>query len=180
MGYTTPPSFTTGDIVGASQLNVFRDDVRWANESSTANGRPSTFAYRSSNLSVANTTLVAVGFDQHEDNAGAHSTSVNNSRFTAPVAGRYILKAQARWAANATGHRAISVVPNGSGVPVSGQNSSAFGIYDLDNYCEAVVRLAAGDYLEVYAYQTSGGALNVLGHSVTYGGAFAYFDWIST
>jgi hypothetical protein len=180
MGYTTPPSFTTGDIVGASQLNVFRDDVRWANESSTANGRPSTFAYRSSNQSINHATSTPVTFDQHEDNAGAHSTSVNPSRFTAPVAGRYLLKAQLRYAANAAGHRQVNVVANGSGVPVTGQGGLAFGIYDMDLYCEGVVRMAAGDFLEVYALQTSGGALNVLGHSVSYGGAFAYFDWIST
>lgn len=179
MAYSTPTTWSTGNVVGASGLNVYTSDIVWLAEN-VASGKPMTFAYRSANQTVGNSSFSAIGFDQHEDNAGAHSTSVNNSRFTAPVAGRYRLSAQLRWAANSSGHRAVAIAANGTAVPVSGQGSLAFGIFDLDNCCTSVVRLAAGDYLEVFGTQTSGGNLDVLGHSAGYGGSWAYFEWLCT
>ena len=63
--------------------------------------------------------------------------------------------------ANATGNRGVELRKNGTGVdyvfflaPAAAANASTFPF-------SYIISLVATDYLELFAYQTSGGALNI-------------------
>jgi len=112
--------------------------------------------------SVANNSVAtALTWDTEVvDTHGWHSTSSNTSRITPNVAGWVELKAFVHFAGNATGRRA-AVAKMNAGTANYGEikaATSASGVSAL------VVRefLVNGstDYLEVFGFQDSGGALN--------------------
>lgn len=117
--------------------------------------------YHSVNQAITTATFTALAFNSERfDTDAIHSTVTNNSWLTCTVAGKYLITGQYAFAANATGLRIISIRLNGatyiaeaSFAPVSGTETEVFltTVYDL----------AVGDYVELIAYQTSGGNLNV-------------------
>lgn len=81
------------------------------------------------------------------------------TRLTAPRDGRYNIGGAVTWSSNASGTRAVQLRVNGSVVlcaidtpAISGAMSMAI----FDQY-----ELSAGDYVELYVYQSSGGNLDV-------------------
>jgi len=124
------------------------------------------FLTKSVAQSTANNTLTAITFDTEElDTDGFHSTVSNTARITIPSGkgGKYLIIAQVSFAANTTGARYFKIIKNGGAdghdieIPTSSvSNSNAFAQQDI-------LDLAATDYIEIYAGQSSGGSLNVLG-----------------
>ncbi|NUP18428.1 MAG: hypothetical protein HOZ81_20555 [Streptomyces sp.] len=100
-------------------------------------------------------------FDTHTDDTyGGHSTSVNNSRYTAQRAGYYRVSGTASFATNSTGSRGCRISKNGSVVTGSGQLVGA-GTLNAVVACNSMpVQLAVGDYVELSAGQNSGGSLS--------------------
>jgi hypothetical protein len=118
-------------------------------------------------FSIANGTDTALTWNTEQfDSGGYHSTATNTSRFTIPAgkAGYYLLSAQTTWGANATGNRVNSIRKNGTqnNINVSGYgaNITITGSYVLNQTW--LVNAAVADYYELYAQQSSGGALAVL------------------
>jgi hypothetical protein len=89
--------------------------------------------------------------------ASMHSTSTNNSRLVAPVAGTYTIGATVNWAdvGTAPGTRMLIVTVNGFIVArVSTPNEAA----GTDSQTiSTIVHLAANDYAEIEIYETSSG-----------------------
>jgi len=119
--------------------------------------------YKSGNQSIANATFTAVTFDSETfDTDAFHSTSSNTSRFTVPSgkAGKYLLTGVIAFATG-TGTREVAIYKNGAAVnygvtlPAS---ANPLGTYMPISY---VLSLAVADYVEIFVYQNSGGALNV-------------------
>lgn len=118
-----------------------------------------------STQSIANDTATAVTFDAEEfDTDGFHSTSTNTSRITIPSGkdGKYLFLGVCEFASNSTGNRAIDFRKNGSiaqrGLRVMPVTDSG----DVTNIsASAILNLVAGDYVEMFAFQKSGGNLNV-------------------
>jgi hypothetical protein len=118
-------------------------------------------AYNSADISIANATLTALTFDSERyDTDSMHSTVSNTGRITFTTAGVYNLTFNGVFASNATGYRVASFRLNGttyigyfSQMAVSGDST----------YLNVTTqyKFAAGDYIEVVVYQTSGGALNI-------------------
>lgn len=112
--------------------------------------------------SIPNNSATAVLFDTEDvDSAGGHSTSVNTSRYTAVYAGWYEIGGAVVITGNATGTRAGQV--NVNGAAVNGMNTYALGSVSIPASLVMRTRklfLNVGDYVEMLAYQTSGGALN--------------------
>jgi hypothetical protein len=134
-------------------------------------------AYQSAAQSIPNTTITAVGMDTTLiDSYNGHSNVTNNSRYTPTVSGWYLFIGSVSYVQNATGNRLAEFHKNGSGSAVNlGQGAQP--TCDTNNLSTvralAVVQMnGTSDYVELDAYQTSGGALNT-GPSQT--GFFAFW-----
>ena len=128
----------------------------------------SVFVTLSANQSVANGVEAVILFDQEDfDTDTMHDNSTNKSRLTCKTAGKFLIFGEMEFQNNSTGRRSTLVRLNGttkwSVEPGTNQNAShrqcIVGMMDL----------AVNDYVELVAYQNSGGSLNV-GSAVTFFG----------
>lgn len=127
---------------------------------------PRARVYNSSAISLTSGTDTTVTFNSERwDTATLHSTAVNTSRFTIGSGdeGFYDIGVNLRFASNATGTRQIGLWVNGvtTGTRIALDRrpavSGAPTIFQLTSQWQ----LAAGDYVEVAAFQDSGGALDL-------------------
>jgi hypothetical protein len=88
------------------------------------------------------------------DTAGMHNDTTNPSRITAPVGGTYIITAGARWNNSLEDHL-LNIVKNGSQHLASSAEAGT-NTYLAQNTVATVVRLAAGDYVELFATAAGG------------------------
>ncbi|MFH8380631.1 hypothetical protein ACH4E7_06775 [Kitasatospora sp. NPDC018058] len=119
--------------------------------------------YQSAAQSIPNGSVTAIGIDTTTiDTYAGHSNTVNNSRYTvqAGAAGWYQVTAALGFVANANGARALEIHKNGTVIKLgyAGTDDSRVDIAAALQ-ATAIIQLAAGDYVEGFAYQTSGGAL---------------------
>ncbi|MET8624530.1 hypothetical protein ABZW30_12365 [Kitasatospora sp. NPDC004669] len=119
--------------------------------------------YQSAAQSVANGSVTAIGIDTTTiDTYGGHSNTTNNSRYTCQTgaAGWYQVIACLGFAANANGSRALELHKNGTVIKLGYDGSDNTRI-DIAGALQAtaLIQLAVGDYVEAFAYQTSGGSL---------------------
>lgn len=123
-------------------------------------------AYATAVASCTNNTLTLVPLGgESYDSATMHSTVSTTSRVSAPTNGCYNVLAQVSWAANATGRRVITIRKNAAGASGGGTQVAQVGIAASPASGTGVVAatdlmLNAGDYLEIFALQSSGGALD--------------------
>ena len=128
-------------------------------------------AYDTTGTTVNNATWTAIplALETYDTNT-FHDNVTNNSRMTIPAGkgGYYQVNAQGLWNTNTTGSRQIAIYKNGS-VAIYGvlPVSSASG--DIVSSIIFTLNLTAGDYVQMYAYQNSGGALAFYPNN-TYGG----------
>lgn len=112
--------------------------------------------------SIPNSAVTPVTFDSTvNDSYGGHSNITNNSRYTAQVTGWYLVIGVAAFATNGTGVRVARLLKNGSSVvyfDVWAQAVTAAST-PTATATAGILQLNAGDYVELGAYQTSGGAL---------------------
>jgi hypothetical protein len=119
--------------------------------------------YNAADISVANGVATALTFNsERRDDGSLHSTSSNTDRLTAPAAGWYLVYGRVEFAASSAGIRALSfrVGATPDIYDVEQQSASAAPDNTLIG-ASCLVYLAAGDYVKLFVYQTSGGALNV-------------------
>ena len=140
---------------------------------------PAVRVTNSTPLSLTNHVLAALPFDTNEyDNSGIHSTTVNATRLTAPISGIYAVTGNVDWNSNATGIRELFIRENGTAL-VAATFIPASALYTLAQEVTTQVQLNAGDYVELAAYQDSGGALSVFGANagIAYSPIFA-MHWL--
>lgn len=114
--------------------------------------------------SIADATHVALAFNaEREDTDTIHDGVTNNSRLTCKTAGVYVISGNAAFAANATGARGLGIRFGGSIFLALNflHNTGSAGAETILNV-STIYRLAVNQYVELTAYQSSGGALNVL------------------
>jgi hypothetical protein len=113
--------------------------------------------------SISNATFTAITFNSEDyDTDAYHNNSTNNTRLTIPSGknGYFSLTGMIRYDANSTGNRAINLYKNGVEVGLL----SCIGAIATNPTILAfsfTINLVATDYLELFAYQTSSGNLNV-------------------
>lgn len=109
-------------------------------------------------------TGVTFGVEVFDTHSG-HSTSSDTSRYTAQVAGTYMVLGRGGFVPNSTGRRGVRITKNG--VVVGGSaNFTQTSTGDVwANSASAMVHLDVGEYVEVQIYQDSGGNLNSSGAS---------------
>lgn len=157
MAYSTPPNFVAGAVLTEANLDVLSDDISFL-----ANP-PRCRVYNSGNLSIATSTWTALTLDSERyDTDTMHSTAVNTSRITFTTAGTYLVGAHVIFDVNATGVRGLRLVLGGS-TPLAEQMIGSFGGLNPSLSIATAYQFTAGQYVEMQAYQSSGGNLNVLG-----------------
>ena len=154
-----PPSFSPG-VSSTSQLSQLADSVTFLQNPPRAELR------QGSAQSIPNNTSTGVTFniqDLDENVAGTaqHDTVTNSSRFTAVYPGWYQCSGAVCFAANATGVRITQWAVNGT--VQNGTDSEISAVSGAVTIVVARTRklyLDVGDYVELRAFQNSGGALN--------------------
>lgn len=117
-------------------------------------------------MSIANDTIVPITFDI-TDRTDAGFSLVSSTRITVANAGVYCLQARSRMNTGATGVRRLSYRINGSSaadmlyITAPGSGSQAMSA------ANPALSLSAGDYVEVYHYQTSGSSQSLLDAQVS-------------
>lgn len=121
---------------------------------------------RSTAQTLANATFTAMAYDTERwDSDGLFDPGVA-TRLTCRTAGRYAVFAHLTFATNAGGARIAYITRGASQVQVAAdERLPAPAGVGTSISLGTVVTLAVGDYLEVLAYQTSGGSLDVLASS---------------
>lgn len=161
----------------ANYLTYIRDVTTfWLN-------RPVCRVYNSAAISAATSgTYVLLTWDTEEvDSDTMHGAST--SRLIATTAGRYLVQGLVSFAANATGLRSVAIRKNAAGVIGGGTGLETLTMLSVGAGTATTIPfsftilLAATDYLEVFANQTSGGALNI--SNGQYVSAFE-MQWIGT
>jgi hypothetical protein len=127
--------------------------------------------YLTTSQSIPHNTLTAIDFasgvsSEDYDTSSIHDPTANSTRLTVPTGvTRIKLFANIPYASNSTGNRQVQIWKNGA----------AGDIYFVDNIdamatsgtnvfiSTPTVTVAGGDYFELYAFQTSGGALDADG-----------------
>ena len=167
---------TTGDIIYASAANTparlgigSTDQVLKVSGGIPAWGAVPAASYvgchlyKSTATTISNNTDTALTFDTEvTDTDGFHSTSTNTGRITIPSGkgGKYLFYGYVAWAGNATGFRNILFMKNATdfyqeiyNAPVSTQRTTQLAV--------SMLVLNVGDYVELRAYQNSGGNLDI-------------------
>ena len=125
--------------------------------------------YNSATQNIPNITFTPMAFDTEVyDTDGIHDTVTNNTRLTCQTAGKYVMTGSVDASSNATGTRGIGIRLNGAsiyGLTIVPASTGSGGRYLAT---VAILDLAATDYVELVAYQSSGGALTYIA-GVTYG-----------
>lgn len=125
--------------------------------------QPRAVVFNSATQAIADSTTTAITFDSETTDVGAlHSTSVNTSRLTVPTGGDgfYLVTAYIYFASNATGVRTLLLNKSSTTVQsVSGPGNTAANPTSV--HISWMGTLAAAEYVELFASQTSGGSLNI-------------------
>lgn len=157
-------TWAANDVLTASDMNTYVRDVAQAQNCRANN---------SGAISVANASWTLVTFDSERFDVDAmHNTSSNTGRFVAQRTGRYLFGCSIRWASNATGYRLLQARINSGGSGSGGtelaqcSNNPISGTYTQQTL-SSYYTLTAGDYIEFFGFQTSGGALNIEASSNT-------------
>jgi hypothetical protein len=126
---------------------------------------PAARVRNSANISHATSgTAQAVTFDTERfDTDSIHSTATNTSRLTCNTAGLYVISGCVRFASNVTGRRDLAIVLNGISTIAEDRRQTITDSGVATTLAISTIwKLAATDYVELHANQTSGGALNML------------------
>lgn len=155
----TVPSQSTVAVNQPITAALWNDDVRDAINFLLS--PPQCRAYANTGTSLPNATFTAVALDGEDGDSDAmHSTSTNNSRVTAVTAGLYLLHGQVGHdAVNTTGYRTMAIRLNGSAVIAYSDRAVPAGA-TIPSFTgtSCLYQLSAGDYVELIAYQSSGGS----------------------
>jgi len=118
---------------------------------------------RPSNQTLATASDTAINFTSsatvQADTHGMFATG-SPSQLTVQVPGVYLITVSASFAPNTSGLRSIWISAGGSTIARQAVNATSAGNAILE--CSGVVALAAGNAIQMYARQSSGGNLDVV------------------
>lgn len=117
-------------------------------------------AYHNTTQSIADSTFVAISLNSERwDTDTIHDTVTNNSRLTCKTAGLYVIHAHLGYASHATGRRYLIIRLNGT-TEICRESQTAVNGSATTLTVATEYQLAVNDYVEMVAWQNSGGALN--------------------
>ena len=135
----------------------------------TGGSAPRCSLYRSGTQTISDTTLTALTWDsEYWDSDTLHSTSSNTSRITIPtgLGGIWQFTYTCTFAGFGVGERQTFLQANGWGRRFASHDQAPSSGSGCQNTSTCAISLAAGDFIEVWCYQNSGGALFVNSNGV--------------
>jgi hypothetical protein len=160
---------TNGQVLTAD--STASTGVKWATPASGGTTFVGASLYKTGNQSITTATTTTITWDAELFDTNAfHDNSTNNSRITIPAgyAGKYLVTSTISWGSSATGYRIAEIYKNGATANFTWSGAMQ-GYYVVG--LTSILNLAVSDYLEIKAYQNSGGNLNAAG-----GAAESYFQ----
>lgn len=155
----TVPTFAPG-IISATDLGLLASFERFLADPPRAELRQTAGQSIASGGSGAAVNFDTADVDTDVDGVGGHNPAVNPSRYTARYPGWYEVAGGVSYAASATNRRLCWWRVNGVDVPGSEGGSPGSAAGTLGTVARTkLLYLAIGDYVELMAYQDSGGAL---------------------
>lgn len=150
-----PSTFVDDVVLTAGDLNVgIRDSLLFLLSKPIAHLRQTT------SQSISNGVATALTFNTESvDSAGGHSTSSNTSRYTAVYPGWYRVSSAVAMVVQATGIYEVGWLINGTSLDGATLAVTAASTLAGPAARTLLVYLGVGDYVELYVFQTSGGAL---------------------
>jgi hypothetical protein len=122
-------------------------------------------ATKTANQTISNVTITSLSFDGTDilDSNGFHDPASNNTRMTIPTGygGKYLISANVQFAANVTGGRELYIRKNGSTDLQVIQSVVSSNTGSINMSISGTYALVANDYVEIRAYQSSGGSLDI-------------------
>lgn len=172
MAFTAPMTFVAGNVLTAAQMNTYvRDNMKAAAGADKAAAR----VFNSVLISVVNTTNTLLTYDSEQfDTQAMHSTVTNTGRLTVATGwgGQYECGASGNWGANFTGYRQLGLRINGTTQIIDDiVNPTAVAGY-CSQSASALYVFVAGDYVDSFCSQSSGGNLNYNALA-----SYAFFFW---
>ena len=142
-------------------------------------GPPLFTGYQANAQAIPTGTWTGVAIDTEIlDPDGQHNNVTNNTRFTCTVAGTILFLGMAAFVANTTGIRGSRFALNGTAIRGSQTNVSTTNGSVWSSPCWAVQQMVVSDYVELQAFQNSGGNLNTNNGTDCTSAVAAY--WVST
>ena len=119
--------------------------------------------YNSANISIPNATSTALTYDTERfDTDAIHSTVANTSRLTCKTAGKYLIWFVGYFVNDANGSIRLGYIQL-NGATTLAQERKAPNAINSATFCvSCVYDLAVNDYVEFFAWQDAGGAINFL------------------
>jgi hypothetical protein len=153
------PTFGALNVGSASGAGTGDVKMSGAVRQSTALGCR---AYRTSTQTIPNATWTALSLNAERfDDDNIHDTVTNNSRLTCKTAGVYYIFGNITWVLNSTGVRGVAIRLNGTtfiaDLFVQATSSVVGNVMNVS----CIANLNVNDYVELMAYQNSGGNLNI-------------------
>lgn len=159
---TLTPAAITNPVTGtATSSTAFGIPV--ANDCNFLIAPPIFLGYQSAAQSIPDSTYTAVTFDTEiVDSYSGHSTTTNTSRYTAQVAGYYDVVGKVGFVTSGTGRRIGTLYVNGAELGYTRTEQTPSGTAASNTTCIALapVFLNVNDYVELFAFQSSGAPLN--------------------
>lgn len=122
-------------------------------------GVPRVSAYQTVAQQMFNETGAAItcAGETYKSIASMHSNVTNTSRLTAPQDGLYVVSGSVGFEANATGYRQVGITKNVEATELARRRYPSVGAAHA-SICEVrqEVVLAAGDFVQLYAYHNAG------------------------
>lgn len=152
----TAYTWTVGELVTAAKMNAYLRDL-----ATFLLNRPYAQLTHNTTQSIPDSTMTPVSLNtETSDSDSGHSTSTNNSRYTAATAGVWTVHGTGPWVANTNGKRELHILKNGLTDYAVDARDANRNVYHSANV-SCLVDLGAGDYASLFAWQNSGGALNL-------------------
>jgi hypothetical protein len=180
MAWSTPATYTAGQILTAAQMNAVSANLN-------AGGPCFLRVRRNAVQSLATGVFGAVNFDTEDVDTASIFTASSN-RIIVPTAGLYQLSATVSYNTNSTGTRATAIIASSTvsgstdaatitgGTRITGSISPPSPSTQTVQSCSTLYSVTAGQAFSLQAYQDSGVSLNMsaveqVSFSIAYVGA---------
>lgn len=154
---TVPPIRTwTNETLTAAKMNEISSMLDFLRDCDGGLCR----AFPAATQSIASSTDIAIDFASASPNLDTMWSISNPSRITANTAGWYAVAGVVAFAANSTGGRFGKMKRNGTTLRAASVPALASPVETFIDMALRIVYLDVGQYLELFAWQNSGGSLN--------------------